>query len=199
MSKNIIYDFETLSQNAMSGVAINMAILEFDETNFVKQPYTYNELVDRAKFYKFDVQEQVEVYGRKIQKGTVEWWKKQSKEAQQQLAPSELDISIDKLYDILVNENQIESAKYVWTRGNSFDPVLVDSILETTGKPFLKNWWAIRDTRSYLDGLLFGSGIENKFVPEDVKNDFIGHDSRHDIAMDVYRMQHVVRVLHGED
>jgi hypothetical protein len=194
----VIYDFETLSQNAIDGVVLNVAILKFDPKRFTTDPYTYEDLVDRARFYKFDVQEQVQKYGRKIQKGTLDWWKDQSKEAQKQLAPNELDDSIERLYDILTNHVQIESCDKVWTRGNSFDPVFVDSILQATGKPFLKNWWAIRDVRSYLDGLLYGSDIDNKFVPEEVEDKFIGHDSRHDVAMDVYRMQYVIGVLNGE-
>jgi hypothetical protein len=195
----LIYDFETLSQNAIDGVVVNIAALQFDPNRFLSNPYTYEELVDSAKHVKFDIEDQVKNYGRKIQKSTLEWWKSQGKAAQAQLKPSELDLSIETLYNFLVDDMQIQKASAVWTRGNSFDPVFVDSIFIATGKPFLTNWWAIRDTRSFLDGLLYGSDIKNSFVPEDVKDKFVAHDSRHDVAMDVYRMQTVIGIVHGED
>jgi hypothetical protein len=188
---NLIYDFETLSQNAFDGAVINMAALEFDPNEF----YEFEELVESAKFIKFDVQEQVEKYGRKIEKGTLEWWKNQSKEAQAQLKPSDLDVSIDTLYNFMVDEMNYEKATAVWTRGNSFDPVLLDSIILATNKPKFKNWWAIRDTRSFLDGLLYGSNIKNNFMPDGVEA--VLHDPRYDIALDVYRMQTVIRELNG--
>lgn len=194
---NLIYDFETLSQNAINGVVINMAALQFEQERFTSyEPYTFEELVEEAQFVKFDVQEQVEKYGRKIEKGTLDWWKKQSKEAQKQLKPSELDESINMLYDFMVYDMKYEFADAVWTRGNSFDPVLLDSILIATNKPKFKNWWAIRDTRSFLDGLLFGSNIKNNFMPEGI-GEVVLHDPRYDIALDVYRMQTVIRELNG--
>lgn len=189
---NIIYDFETLSQNAFNGVVLNMAALEFDPTHF----YEFDELVEQAQFIKFDVQEQVEKYGRKIERSTLDWWKQQSKEAQKQLTPSDSDKSISVLYDFMLYDMHYEKAKAVWTRGNSFDPVLLDSILLATNRPKFKNWWAIRDTRSFLDGLLFGSDIRNDFMPEDI-GDVVKHDPRYDIALDVYRMQTVIRELNG--
>jgi hypothetical protein len=196
---DIIYDFETLSQDAISGVVVNLAITEFDPDRYITDPYTYDELVENSTHIKFDIEDQVRNYGRKICKDTLLWWKNQSIEALKQLTPNKkLDVSIDSLYDILIGM-KCDQAKHVWSRGNSFDPVLIDSILKATGKPHLKNWWAIRDTRSFLDGMLFGSRIDNKFIPEDIKNKFISHDSRHDIAMDVYRMQYIVRVLYNEE
>lgn len=191
---NLIYDFETLSQNAFDGVVINMAALSFDPNKF----YQFDELVENAEFIKFDVKEQVEKYNRKIEKGTLDWWKNQSKEAQKQLKPTDSDVSINMLYDFMVYDMKYESMKSVWTRGNSFDPVLLDSILIATNKPKFKNWWAIRDTRSFLDGLLYGSNIRNDFMPEDI-GEVVKHDPRYDIALDVYRMQLVKRSLNGED
>ena len=189
---NLIYDFETLSQNAFDGVVVNIAALQFDPNKF----YEFDELVEGSQFIKFDVQEQVEKYGRKIEKSTLDWWKQQSKDAQAQLKPSPVDQSIDVLYDFMVRDLDYENMKTVWTRGNSFDPVLLDSILIATGKPKFKNWWAIRDTRSFLDGLLYGSNIKNNFMPEGV-GEVVLHDPCYDIALDVYRMQTVIRELNG--
>ena len=113
---------------------------------------------------------QVSKYGRSIQKSTLDWWKKQGAEAQKQLQPSEDDVSISELYDWLTTEFEIPKYKAVWTRGNTFDPIFLRTILESAGAsdPF-SQWWAIRDTRSFLDGMLYGSGIKNTFIPEDLQ------------------------------
>lgn len=194
---NLIYDFETLSQNAFNGAIVSVAALHFDPERFIEDPYDYMELIGEAKTMKFDVAEQVEKYGRKIEKETLEWWKKQSKEAQQQLKPSKLDQPIEMLYTFMFDWMDIDDMNRVYTRGNSFDPVLLDSICDTIGKPRPTKWWAVRDTRSTLEGMLWGSGIKDKFIPEGLEDLFVGHDPSHDIAMDVCRIQHVVRVLNG--
>ena len=192
---NLIYDFETLSQNAFTGAVINIAALQFDPARFIDRPYEFEELVEECQFIKFDVHEQVMKYGRKVEQSTIDWWKQQSKEAQRQLIPSPADQSIDVLYDFMVRDLDYENMKAVWTRGNSFDPVLLDSILIATNKPKFKNWWAIRDTRSFLDGLLYGSNIKNNFIPDGLN--VVLHDPRYDISLDVYRMQTVIRELNG--
>lgn len=193
---NLIYDFETLSQNAFTGAVINIAALQFDPARFIDNAYEFEELVEECQFIKFDVHEQVMKYGRKVEQSTIDWWKQQSKEAQRQLTPSPVDQSIDVLYDFMVRDLDYENMKAVWTRGNSFDPVLLDSILIATNKPKFKNWWAIRDTRSFLDGLLYGSNIKNNFIPDGI-GEVVLHDPRYDISLDVYRMQTVIRELNG--
>jgi len=194
--RSIIYDFETLSQNMFTGAAVSLAVLDFDTNRFTDgEGYTYEELLDDALTIKFDIKEQVSKYGRSIQKSTLDWWKKQGAEAQKQLQPSEDDVSISELYDWLTTEFEIPKYKAVWSRGNTFDPIFLRTILESAGDsdPF-SQWWAIRDTRSFLDGMLYGSGIKNTFIPEDLQEKFIGHDPKHDIAMDVMRMQYLVRL-----
>lgn len=196
---NLIYDFETLSQNAFNGVIVNVAALHFDPDRFNDDPYDYMELVGDAKFIKFNISEQVEKYGRKIQSSTLEWWKKQSKEAQSQLKPNKLDKSIESLYNFMFDEMKIEDMKFIYTRGNSFDPVFFDSVCYMLDKPKPKNWWAIRDTRSTLDGMLWGSGIKDNFIPDGLDELFVGHNPMHDIAMDVCRLQYVSRVINGKN
>ena len=76
----VIYDFETLSTDVYRGVIVNIAGTQFDETRFKTNPYTFDELVDNTKLMKFDVEEQVKVYDRKIKPSSLEWWKKQDLE-----------------------------------------------------------------------------------------------------------------------
>ena len=41
----VIYDFETLSQNAFNGVVLSVAGIAYEEERFLTNPYTYEEYV----------------------------------------------------------------------------------------------------------------------------------------------------------
>ena len=197
MNECLIYDYETLAQDAFKGVVINIAALDFTESRYLTNPYTWEELLDTVSILKFDVEEQVEHYNRRIERSTIEWWKRQSKEAQKWLKPSPGDVSIDQLKAFLIDKYDMPKKKKIFTRGNNFDPVLTDSIFRDINYKDNTPWWTIRDTRSYLEAMLYGSDIRDTFVPDELESVFIKHDPAHDVAMDVYRMQYVIRVIHG--
>lgn len=195
--KCLIYDFETLSQNMFNGVVVNIAAMNYTEERFTHDPYSYEELIDECSTLKFNVKEQVEKYNRKIQQSAIEWWKMQGGEAQKCLKPSDEDVSITELYPFLIDKHDAPNCDKIFTRSNTFDPILVKTLFYAVGVEDPTPWWTIRDTRSYLDAFLWGSGHKNNFIPEDVKDKFIAHDPKHDIAMDVYRMQSVIQAIHG--
>jgi len=194
MNDCIIYDFETLGDQ-YTGVAVSLAILRFNESNYALDPYNYDNLVEDTAYIKFDVEEQVKKFGRKIDKSTLEWWGRQSEEAQQQLKPSPSDVSISNLWNFITEYTQGMDIRRVYTRGNMFDPVLMEKLLYSCDKGIPYPWWNVRDTRSFLDGLLWGSDVDDKFMPDGCAQSFIHHDPRHDISLDVMRMQTVVRAL----
>jgi len=193
----IIYDFETLGKDPRESVVLSMAALPFTEERFVTDnPYTYNELLMNAKFIKFNVKEQVEVYGRKVDKETLEWWSKQSPEARKSLAPSKDDAPLIELHPFLMDLlNNPKDAKKIYTRGNTFDPIFLESLLQNINQVDPFPWWNIRDTRSMIEGMTFGTDIRNDFMPDELKEHFIHHNPIHDIAIDVMRLQYVARIL----
>lgn len=195
MNECVIYDFETLSQDQNKGVVISLALLSYTESRFVSNPYTYEELLDNCKKIKFNVEEQVNTYNRTISKETVKWWREQNATAQKQLAPSSSDVSIDLLYDFLLENIDLKNHKKAFTRGNTFDPIFLDSLLKESGKANPMHWGSIRDTRSFIDGLAYGSKLSNKFIPEGLQLKFVAHDPCHDITMDVMRMQTLVQAV----
>jgi hypothetical protein len=185
-NQSVIYDFETLSQDPVKGIVVNFAALVFDETRFKTNPYTFKELVESAELIKFDTKEQVEVYGRRPDKGTLDWWSKQNPEARSMLNPSSEDVSISELYDFC--KGIAQKPKRVYTRGNSFDPVFLSQIMLQLGQKEPWDWWNLRDTRSIIDGMVMGVDFDNKYMPEGVEG-FIHHNPIHDIALDVIRIQ----------
>jgi len=194
----VVYDFETLSQEATKGVVVSLALLNFNEDRFLANPYTYEGLLAKTKMIKFDVKDQVDNYGRKVNRDTLNWWKKQSPEARKQLIPSkERDVPITKLYDWFVVNTMKSNIKKVYTRGNTFDPIFMTYLMIDINKPEPYPWWTIRDTRSMIDGMTYGSDISNKFIPDGLKEKFIAHDPRHDIVMDVMRLQVLAQSIEG--
>lgn len=201
MNECTIYDFETLGQDQQKSVVLSFAILSFSEKRYLENPYTYEELLANCKYIKFDVQEQVKVYGRTITKDTLDWWAQQGKEAQEsQLKPSAADVSISKFHQFLVDNIDTKNHKKAFTRGNTFDPIFLDSVLANCGNRNPMHWRTIRDTRSYIEGMSFGSDLDNGFVPsKELEAKFVKHDPRHDIVMDVMRMQTLVREIFPGD
>lgn len=193
--KCMIYDYETLGTNQPTAPIVSMAITTFNTDRFLTDPYQFQEVFDSAKFYKFNVEEQVKDFGCKIEQDTLDWWSKQDKEVQRkQLSPSKDDCSITRLYDII--SSQCDQYTLVFTRGNTFDPMITQFMLEKLDEELPYPHWMVRDTRSYIEGLSYGTGLKNGFTPpelEEVKVD--KHDPRVDIALDILRIQALVKAI----
>lgn len=189
-----IFDFETLSQEQTNGVVLSMAMLNFAESRFTgDNAYTFDELVNNTHTIKFNVEEQVKKYKREINKDTLKWWSEQGDLAKQQLKPSDDDVSIDKLYSFFILNKGLNVDK-IYTRGNTFDPIFLEYIMRQTNNPMPYNWWEVRDTRSLIEGLSWGTDLKNSFIPPNCEN-FIAHDPKHDIALDVMRLQTLAQAL----
>jgi hypothetical protein len=74
--------------------------------------------------------------------------------------------------------------------------MFLENIMRQTNKPDPFSWRRIRDTRSLIEGMAWGvSEFDNGFIPEGLLTKFVAHDPRHDIAMDVMRIQTLARAL----
>jgi hypothetical protein len=195
MNESIIYDFETLSQDQRRGVVTSFAMLPFTQTRFKDNPYEFEELIESCKYIKFDVQDQVDNYKRTMSKDTVQWWSEQGPEARKQIAPSKNDVSISEFYKWITENAECGIIKKSYTRGNTFDPMFLQYIMAQTGNPDPFHWRTVRDTRSMIEGMSFGMNLENSFMPGKLADKFVKHDPRHDIAMDVMRMQLLAQAI----
>lgn len=196
----IIYDYETLSQDSQNCAVVCLAILKFDlsEEKFLKNPYTWNELCGSTSLYKFNIKEQVDKYNRIVDQESLDFWKKQvSPEIRKKLlSPSEDDISISEIPSIF-KRHIVDYKELILSRGNTFDPIITLGIGKLFGVTAIHPWWTVRDTRSLIEGLSFGSNLSNSFIPDGLKDIFTIHDPIHDVVMDVMRIQTLVRAIHG--
>lgn len=192
---NYIFDFETLSTDRVNGAIVSMAILEFDTYRFNTEPYEYLQLVNNTGFIKFNVEDQVKNHGRKIDPDTLKWWGEQSAEARAQLKPSENDKLLSECIPFINDYIGSTKVDKVFSRGNTFDPIILDYIGVQFNQVIPWGHWAMRDTRSIIDGMAWGSDVKNSFIPDELQPLFVAHDPAHDIAMDVMRMQFLSRAL----
>lgn len=189
--KSMIYDFETLGTEFEHSAVVSLAALVFDSSKF-KEGYTYEELLSNVATVKFDVADQVHNHNRKIDPDTLKWWGELDPEAQKQLKPSDDDMSISELESWITTVADPEDIERVYTRGNTFDPMFLHSIIGRDPYPF----WKLRDTRSTIEGMtLFNTAINNGFMVPGLEDKFIPHDAKHDVAMDVMRLQFLMREM----
>jgi hypothetical protein len=196
--KAFIFDFETLSQNPIDAAVVSCAGLNFDLKIAERNGYTYEELLGDVQFMKFSVKEQVERWNRKIEESTLEWWMQQSKEARASIKPSANDYSLMTLLPWLEEQIDCKNTSVIFTRNNTFDPVIVQSISQDFKQTMPYDWWSIRDTKSFIDGLTYGSGIKDSFIPPEAEGKYVKHDPRHDVVLDVLRLQTILHHKFGE-
>jgi len=200
MKQDFIIDFETIGQNAMKCPIVDAAYVVFDWDRFNSDPYSFLELTSLVKTDKFDVKDQVN-NGCSFGKDDLAWWQRQSSEAKANLKPSENDLTIEEFsVNIFKYLREVGKVEYWWSRGNTFDPVLLERVMNKLDQHLLMNeylrWWRVRDIRTWIDAK-FDFSTKNGFVPiadvEYWENTFIGHDSTHDVAADVLRLQAIHR------
>jgi hypothetical protein len=193
MNNSMIFDLETLGTTAATCPVLSAAAYAFDTERFTSSnPYTIDEIVSGSDYVKVDVNEQCTKYGRIIEKDTLEWWKKQDKDVQKaQLIPTADDKPVADIITMLYNNFTHKSN--VYTRGNTFDPVIITALCKSLKGEEPYPWYNVRDTRSVIDGLSWGSGIFNTFIPEGIDESTLAvHDPRVDIAIDIMRIQALV-------
>tara|TARA_R110000764_G_scaffold66263_1_gene138202 strand:+ start:193 stop:792 length:600 start_codon:yes stop_codon:yes gene_type:complete len=193
MSNNsMIFDLETLGTDAFNCPVLSGAAFAFDTTRFISKPYSMDEIISNSTYIKVNVNEQCTKLGREIEKDTLTWWKQQDKEVQKaQMIPNKDDKPVAALIKMLYN-TYIDNST-VYTRGNTFDPVIISSLCKQLNIEEPYPWHKVRDTRSLIEGLSWGCNIQNTFIPEGInKDDLAVHDPRVDIALDIIRIQSLV-------
>lgn len=198
---NFIIDFETMGQDVLEVPILDAAYMTFDWSRFTSSnPYTFEELTSTMPAMKVDVKEQVEKYGCKFTQRDVQWWADQGPEQKKKIQPSPNDLTLNEFCDNLLKYIEQHKVGIWWSRGNSFDPTLLHRAMKSTGNLERINealkFWNVRDTRTYIDAK-FDFSIRNTLCPVPSKDKwkqvFKGHDSTHDVAADILRLQAIVR------
>jgi len=179
-----MFDVETLGTESNS-VLLSLACIHFDPQS---KP-SYQELKDSAFFVKFSVRDQVDNYGRKINKGTLEWWQKQCQNVKNwSFIPDKSDKTLlEGLQEFHAWARSKDDGKcWVWARG-SLDEVILQACERQAGLDhvFTYNRW--RDVRTAIDILtLSTNGYCDVDHPDFLyERDVTKHNPIDDCALDI--------------
>lgn len=199
--KDFIFDLETLGANVHICPVVDMAYAVFEWDRFLDEPYTFEELTQMVHTVKVDVEDQVNNYGCSFKKTDVEWWSKLPKIARDKLKRTKNDLTVvdfcDTIIEFLKDNPKID---YWWSRGNTFDPIIIWRLMNDTNNEstFDRNlkFYKVRDIRTHIDAKL-NYETQNGFIPlADAtywENSFVAHNSTHDVAADILRIQAIHR------
>jgi hypothetical protein len=205
--EHFIIDCETLDTNTSTCVVIDFSAFIFNEKRMLSDnPYNLDSIHEIKKF-KLDTKEQKSRYKYTVSADTLKWWRDQGEAARKLILPSPEDLSLETFATQFMEYVDSRSSKQFtrwWTRSNTFDPLIIWRILTDTGHydqfAAAAPHWALRDTRSYIDGALSFPKV-NGFVPMEDEalwtQKFIQHDSAWDILADVLRIQAILRSQRG--
>lgn len=199
--KDFIFDLETIGANVFVCPVVDMAYSTFEWDRFLSDPYSFEELADTVQTVKVDIKDQLDNYNCSFKKDDVAWWESLPKEARDKMKRSPNDLTVTEFCDTIVAYLK-DSGKidYWWSRGNTFDPVIMQRHMWATNNgnafDYALKFWKVRDVRTHIDAK-FNYTTRSGFVPvadEDYWNKaFIAHDSTHDVAADILRLQAIHR------
>ena len=142
MKTDVMIDLETLDVLPTATI-LTIGAVKFD-------PFG-DELseADMEKFYvKVDV-DSCDKIGCTVSQDTLEWWAKQSQEAQDEaFSPDdriEITDAVNQLYKFCWG------AKRVWSHGAGFDIIILENLFRKIGKAIPWSFWEVRDTRTLFD------------------------------------------------
>lgn len=206
MRTDFIFDFETLSKNAVTAPIVECAAHFFSWERFLDKPYSLFEIVDEVKHFKLDIQDQIKNYGRKTEESTMKFWMGLPKEVRESvLLPRKDDLKLKEFTEEFITYLHAgPKVSYWWSRSNTFDPIILLQAGTATDTmnlidQYLK-FWKVRDIRTFIDAKL-EFGTKNGFCPVADeswwKDNFVAHDSRFDVAADILRLQAIHRAENG--
>lgn len=199
--KGFILDFETMGQEYLDCAVIDCSYFVFDTDKMISDdPYTTRTVAEIHKS-KVSVQKQVDKYGWKVYKDTLQFWQEQSKEIQKLITPKSTDLTLEEFtQELFTVLNTAGKISYWWTRSTTFDATILLRIMNATDQNLALNehlpHWKHRDTRTFIDAKL-DFPKENAFIPiedeEFWEKVFQKHNSTWDVLADVLRIQAILR------
>lgn len=122
-----------------------------------------------------------------VSDATIEWWSKQSQEAQDEAFNPENRIHIKDAFEQLYKF--CWGCKTVWSNGAAFDVVICETIFNRIGKKVPWDYWQVRDCRTLFDQEII------RIDPQ--KPAITAHNALADALAQAISVQNVLRKLRG--
>jgi len=201
--KSLFIDVETIGQSVFKAPLLNWSYVIVDWDKFLSnEPYTFVSLLTMIQTDKFDLQSQMDHC--EYSKKDLQFWLDQ---------PEGLDVLKRTTSDISTSDGVRNLLSYVqsngkinnwWTRANVFDPLFIQREAERSSISMdyvnkIIPYWLVRDTRTYIDTRFNFKNKNNGICPFDDEAEwnrvFKKHNSAHDIAADILRLQKIERLI----
>ena len=145
------YDIESMGIESTS-VILSAALVYVDHT---RNDNTWESIYENTLFLKFSVRDQIENYGRTIDKRTVAWWNKQCSLAKEtSFLPKKGDLlakdAVACFRNYINSQTKRPKEEIVWVRG-SLDQTCTDSLFLAMEEELLFPYSNYRDVRTALD------------------------------------------------
>ena len=183
----LVLDIETLDIES-TAVVLSASMVYFDEND------TWESLLKKAVFVKFDAKDQIKNYKRTVSKDTLSWWNTQSDDARNvSFNPKPDDVTVEKGISILREylKNDTNPTKIIWVRG-SLDQMVIDSLCRSAKLEPLARYNHYRDIRTGID-ILSESSVNGycEVRCDNFNKDWVQkHNPIHDIAYDAMQLLH---------
>lgn len=168
---HLMLDFETLAASSEAAI-LTMGAVKFDPNG--------DETMEEF-YYRIDLDSCVDI-GLEINEDTINWWAKQSKEAQDEAFSDDGRITIAEAFDNLTDF--CHNVTKVWSNGATFDIVICETVYNRLNKKIPWKFWDIRDCRTMYD-----LGIDPK-LPK-----ITAHNALADAKAQAIGVQNVSRIL----
>ncbi|MBF84477.1 MAG: hypothetical protein CL489_08390 [Acidobacteria bacterium] len=203
VENDIIIDYESLGMQP-DGMVVDLAAVVFKDNEEVPD---FKELKKNAFHVKFKIKDQK---GKRVSDQSVkEFWKKQPKEAQKILYPSDVDVTVEegtKMFLDWCKRVKVNFWKsHIYSRGNEFDLGFLTNILRETFntrdtfKLFPVAFWNARDVRTAIENRLLTRDMVHAPLKKGVLDGFVKHSSVDDCACAVMELIYARRYALGLD
>ena len=185
-------DTETLAKSP-NAVVLSLSVVPF---SLEDEDVTFKRMLKRGITMKISTREQMKVYGRKLDKSTLDWWAEQDADARAILKPSDEDLSIDETLDtfekFLEDNDYDRKNSWLLSRGTVFDFGKLETLYENVKREMTYQYNMVNDMRSFVNVL---TGVKNgQYYTDGDRTGFIHHDSLHDAASDAMTLIEIYRM-----
>lgn len=187
--RHIMFDIETTDVES-TAVILSCAMIEFK----LEEKPVFQDLVNRAYFFKFDAKEQISQFKRTVDKATMEWWSKRPQLIREvSLTPKSDDLKLlDGIEKIRIAAHcQREMKKNFgvtfWQRGG-LDQLVFESLCRSAGVPVFSHYSNWRDVRTAIELLNEGAVHGYVEVPGCHQDTVHKHNPVHDCAYDIMQL-----------
>jgi len=120
-------DCEGMYSNPLKAAVVDFSVFVFSWNRFLKDPYTFEELLDTSRKFKLDIAYQVKTHGFEIEKDCLEnFWLKMPTEDRAAIKPLPTDYkTLEFTNEFMGYLDKQPRVSHWWTRNNTYNHTML--------------------------------------------------------------------------